>query len=416
MRLGEYMGSFNPQYEKYYKSLKSSPSINNKIRRNNGLNYIIKGNYLVKRIIKDLIGVTFLLAFVLICKIIVIPQTQTVYNYSKKMVNTNFDYKAVMDEVKKIDFSAVRIKAADFLEKMKIDNSLNWGNLVFKVNKYFVFYILLLVVVGYKGKLFLAFIIALFHEGVHYLTAKRLGFKGLQIEFFPLGTVLLMKDLEEASPYEDLIVSISGPLSNILISILFMILNYKFRRETLNMLIYGNLSIGLFNLIPALPLDGGRILRNLLNFKTFYKRANRITVNISIILGIGMMFSYLVLFIKGKNSFSIGLVALFVIVTALKEKERVAYIIMGDVIKKKYKFVKKGYIENRSISIYYKMDLINLMNFIDKNKYNIFMIMDENMKLIDILYEEDIIEALKIYGNIKIEEYLKLDFNSEKTK
>lgn len=125
MRLGEYMGSFNPQYEKYYKSLKSSPSINNKIRRNNGLNYIIKGNYLVKRIIKDLIGVTFLLAFVLICKIIVIPQTQTVYNYSKKMVNTNFDYKAVMDEVKKIDFSAVRIKAADFLEKMKIDNSLN---------------------------------------------------------------------------------------------------------------------------------------------------------------------------------------------------------------------------------------------------------------------------------------------------
>jgi stage IV sporulation protein FB len=62
------------------------------------------------------------------------------------------------------------------------------------------------------------------------------------------------------------------------------------------------------------------------------------------------------------------------------------------------------------------MDLINLMNFIDKNKYNIFMIMDENMKLLDILYEEDIIEALKIYGNIKIDEYLKQDYNGEKRK
>ncbi len=282
---------------------------------------------------------------------------------------------------------------------------------MFKVNKYFIFYIFLLVALGYKGRFFLAFTIALFHEGVHYLTAKKLGFNGLQIEFFPLGTALKMKDLEEASPYEDLLISISGPLSNIIIGIIFMILYYKFHIEIFNMLTYGNLSIGIFNLIPALPLDGGRIIRNLLNYRTFYKRANRITVNLSIILGIGMMFSYLVLFINGENSFSIGLVAIFIIETALKEKERVAYIIMGDVIKKRYKFIKRGYIENRSISIYCKMDLISLMNFIDKNKYNIFMIMDENMKLVDILYEDDIIEALKVYGNIKIDEYLKLDSN-----
>ncbi|MDF2884371.1 MAG: metalloprotease [Clostridiaceae bacterium] len=287
---------------------------------------------------------------------------------------------------------------------------------MFKVNKYFIIYVFLLVVIGYKGRFFLAFTIALFHEGVHYFTAKKLGFNGLQIEFFPLGTALKMNDLEEASPYEDLLISISGPLSNILIGIVFMILDYKFPMDIFTMLFYGNLSIGLFNLIPALPLDGGRIIRNLLNFKTFYKRANKITVNISIILGIGMIFSYLVLFIKGENSFSIGLAALFIIVTSLKEKERVAYIIMGDVIKKRYKFLKRGYIENRSISIYCKMDLINLMNFIDKNKYNIFMIMDENMKLLDILYEEDIIEALKIYGNIKIDEYLKQDYNGEKRK
>ncbi|MDF2884370.1 MAG: putative endopeptidase [Clostridiaceae bacterium] len=118
------MGSFNQQYERYYKNLKSSTSFNNRINRNNNLN-LLSGNYLVRRMIRDLIGVSVLLVLILICKIIVIPQTKAVYNYSKKAVSTNFDYKAAMDEVKEIDFSAIRIKAADLLEKMKTDNSLN---------------------------------------------------------------------------------------------------------------------------------------------------------------------------------------------------------------------------------------------------------------------------------------------------
>ncbi|MCS4454327.1 hypothetical protein JTT01_02295 [Clostridium botulinum] len=47
--------------------------------------------------------------------------------------------------------------------------------------------------------------------------------------------------------------------------------------------------------MPALPLDGGRILRDLLCFKTFYRRANEITINISI--GISVFLWYYIFFI-----------------------------------------------------------------------------------------------------------------------
>ena len=48
------------------------------------------------------------------------------------------------------------------------------------------------------------------------------------------------------------------------------------------------------------------------------------------------------------------------------------------------------------------------MGLFDKSKYNIFMVLDENMNVVDIIYEEEIIEALKLYGNITIEKFIKI--------
>lgn len=68
---------------------------------------------------------------------------------------------------------------------------------------------------------------------------------------------------------------------------------------------------------------------------------------------------------------------------------------MGDIIKKKYKFLKQGYIENKNLSINYKNDLITALSIVDKNKYIIFTVLDNDMKFMDIIYEEELIEGLK---------------------
>ncbi|KAJ48707.1 stage IV sporulation protein FB, metalloprotease, partial [Clostridium tetanomorphum DSM 665] len=117
---------------------------------------------------------------------------------------------------------------------------------------------------------------------------------------------------------------------------------------------------------------------------------------------------YLFLFFAGIKSINLGIIALFIILSSLKERERIVYLIMGDIIKKKYKFIKRGYIENKSISIYYKKDLVSVLSIVEKNKYNIFFVLDESMKLMDIIYEEEIIEALKLYGNVTLEELMEI--------
>lgn len=279
--------------------------------------------------------------------------------------------------------------------------------LVIKISKLFFPYIILLIIIGFKGKLLISFILVFLHELVHYIVAKKLGFKGFYIEILPIGAVLRLKDLDEADPKEDMIISLSGPLFNLLLAAIFHLISKFHYSYYYEYLITGNLALGIFNLIPAFPLDGGRVIRDLLALKTYYKNANKITVKISIVLGALITLYSLILLLFDKRSISMMVLGIFIIIASYKEKERIVYLIMGDIINKKYKFNKKGYIENRSISMHIKKSLLEALSIIDKNKYNIFIILNSEMKAVNVIYEGELIEAIKIYGNISIEEYLK---------
>ena len=267
-------------------------------------------------------------------------------------------------------------------------------------------YIILLIILGFKGELVIAFAFVFIHELMHYLTARILGFSGFDIEILPIGAVLKVKDLDEASAEEDLMISLAGPLLNLLLAVIFYVLFMLFNRPYLLLIYRTNLALGIFNLIPAFPLDGGRILRDILSIKTIYRRANEISIRVSMILGSIFMFIYFVSVAANKSNFNLGLISIFILISSIKEKERIVYLIMGYIIRKKYRFIKRGYVENKSISIFCEKNLLSVLGIIDKNKYNLFTILDENMKLIETLYEEEIIEAIKAYGNISLSEYI----------
>lgn len=277
-----------------------------------------------------------------------------------------------------------------------------------KVLKLFPLYLVILFFLGFKEEMIISLVYIFAHEFTHYMVARVLGFSAYGVKLLPFGAVLNLKELDEAEPFEDFLISISGPVLNIILSFIFYFLYYKYGMLYFYKSSICNWILGIFNLIPAFPLDGGRILRDFLSLKTLYKKANKITLNVGIVIGSILCFFYFICFFRGyeKLSWSVGCIALFITITSIKEKERMSYIIMGDIIKKKNRFINRGYIENRNVSIYYKDYLLQALELIDKNKYNVFLVLDENMTLMDIIYEDEILDALKTYGNITLEEFI----------
>ena len=59
------------------------------------------------------------------------------------------------------------------------------------------------------------------------------------------------------------------------------------------------------------------------------------------------------------------------------------------------------------------MNLVRVLNLIDKNKFNSFYILDDELKVLKILNEDELLEALGEYGNITLEEVVKISANKD---
>ena len=137
-------------------------------------------------------------------------------------------------------------------------------------------------------------IFAFLHEIGHLIAGLILGLKPEKIEIIPVGlTVSFKVDIEGINKkkgngnmfvIKEIIVAIAGPIVNLLIFIITLLNEEKTYLN--NLIMYSNLLIFIFNLIPIYPLDGGRILKGILHIIFGKRTSYKITYDISIISNI----------------------------------------------------------------------------------------------------------------------------------
>lgn len=123
----------------------------------------------------------------------------------------------------------------------------------------------------------LFFLSIVLHELVHSMVAMRLGIAIRSITLFIFGGSSHLSR-ETKSPKSEFLIACSGPLTNILLGVILLAIKTRFPLESasgypivaavINYLAWINIFIGMFNLIPAFPLDGGRMLRAVVWWKT----------------------------------------------------------------------------------------------------------------------------------------------------
>ena len=156
----------------------------------------------------------------------------------------------------------------------------------------------------------------LLHELGHCLTARRYGINTREIKLTMLGG-MAMFERSPRVPRQELLITAAGPLVNFVIAGLAFCPWFLFpqvlpeKNLFLQALMWANLVLGVFNLLPGFPMDGGRILRAFLALKLPYLRATHIAVRVGQLVGIGLVVLAVLGVWGGVLSALIGLMVLF---------------------------------------------------------------------------------------------------------
>lgn len=219
-----------------------------------------------------------------------------------------------------------------------MDGSLRLGDFAgIRVQVHWTFWLLILFVVFYvfsqngslnemlwsTGFILVLFTCVVFHEFGHALTARNYGIGTRSITLLPIGGVASLKKMPE-DPKAEFMIAVAGPAVNAAIAlILYLIIpvesflaqdpetlqNELSRIRDDNFLFYlfsANVALAAFNMLPAFPLDGGRVLRSLLSIRMGRVRATQVAVTTG-------KFLALMLFLFGLfYNFILVLIALFI--------------------------------------------------------------------------------------------------------
>jgi Zn-dependent protease len=187
------------------------------------------------------------------------------------------------------------------------------------------------IVAGLEGG---GFILSLFgcvvlHELGHALVARRFGVPTSDITLLPIGGVARLQRIPDR-PVEELLVALAGPAVNVVIALLlFFAFGVRFATDVGEpqhlvqarfwpKILEVNTFLAAFNMLPAFPMDGGRVLRALLAMRLPYERATRLAASVGQLMAIGFG-----LFGLSKGMPMLLLIALFVWIGAEAEAAQV---------------------------------------------------------------------------------------------
>jgi stage IV sporulation protein FB len=128
------------------------------------------------------------------------------------------------------------------------------------------------------------FVIVLWHEMGHLVAALRFGWTVREVKLLPFGGVVEVEDAGTLPVREEIWVAIAGPAQNVLLAAIGYFLGQVgwIGKEWADDFVRANVLIGLFNLLPVLPLDGGRMLQAWISLQVPFHRALTWSAKISL--------------------------------------------------------------------------------------------------------------------------------------
>lgn len=267
----------------------------------------------------------------------------------------------------------------------------------------------------YTGLFMSLFVCVLLHEYGHALAARRYGVKTQDIVLMPIGGVARLEKMPD-KPMQEFVVAIAGPMVNVVIAILLMLgiwlltdpayielmANLVISAEEGNEIIEEtgiqipqtlqfainlailNIVLVIFNMIPAFPMDGGRVFRALLSMKTGRPKATRIASMVGQVIA-GLIIFYGI----WTNAFMTIVLGLFVIYGARSEN---AMVQLEDLLSR---YTTRDLVRTQFTRINANDWMMTAIELFRHGLERHFLVFDMDGNLVGVLEEESILHAMK---------------------
>ena len=261
--------------------------------------------------------------------------------------------------------------------------------------------IILFAVADMGGKILLVFSAVLWHELAHTWVSIKFGLKVGEIELLPFGGVARIEGLGIVSSQQEIMIAAAGPVvSLVLAATSYMSIGWGERWADIWEFYYKtNMMLAVFNLLPGLPIDGGRILRAWLAIYMDYGKATLIAAGVSrwISAALIMIVVYEYGFYRTIN-LTFLVAALFLYTTATSEVKIAGFRTLRILSQKKAELIGRGVMTTTYFTVMNYVLLKDLVKLFATDQYYVVRIVDTECKLCGTLTETEIWEALPSRG------------------
>ncbi len=244
---------------------------------------------------------------------------------------------------------------------------------------------------------------AVIHELGHSFSASSMGYRLDKIVLMPFGAVI-KGQISGLNALDQIKIALSGPLINLLVAVIFVAI-WWVKPQTYaytDILVTSNLSLALINLIPAYPLDGGRVVMAVLKNKMGEKRA----VNLCKVLGLLFALALFALFVYSiftVFNLSLLLFSVFVLVGAFSNKVQSKYVRLYTGLDEKQ--LRRG-VEIKRQAVSCDISVKRMLSILDENRLNELVVYINGKKSVVLNQSQinQIIEEGQLYQ--RLENYL----------
>ncbi|WP_066503387.1 site-2 protease family protein [Abyssisolibacter fermentans] len=237
------------------------------------------------------------------------------------------------------------------------------------------------------------------HEFFHGIGAILMNTKIRRLNIFLFGCVFNFDEFIGLDPKKESLICIMGPLGNILFVLTLKLCEKIFLGNNfINQLVSYNLYMAVFNLLPMLPLDGGRVLRAIFTYFFGFKLGTKIVLYITYSLSAIFIIISLYSFIVFNKGIIVVFIMAYIVKIALKEKERTSFNFINGLANRKKNIMKKKVLKAYIIVSLENVKVNRILNKLLPRRYHIIIIINKYGELVGSLSEEELIEGVFKHG------------------